>query len=182
LAAHLQNDSIGEPNKMIAVNGDLMSDQSFLEWVKGKNYLLWQTGTKERFRLKIDRSDYLVTGLHKKVRKGLNIATAHGYYELEPVLAEKWDPLTIEEFGALKPGDRVHVLQRCGMIQECVLKGFGLGMGDRERPLIPSQESRKNYLLRTGIIFINPKGQRDVHRENLATPNKRGTAGPFQWR
>ena len=34
---------------MIAVNDDLMSDQSFLEWIKDKNYLLWQTGTKERF-------------------------------------------------------------------------------------------------------------------------------------
>jgi hypothetical protein len=143
---------------MIAVNDDLMSDQSFLEWVKGKNYLLWQTGTKERFRLKIDRTEYLVTGLHKKVRKGLNIATAHGYYELEPVLADKWEPLTIEEFGALKPGDRVHVLQRCGMIQECVLKDFGFGLrGSRaasySEPGKPEKLSASDW-----NYFYKPKG------------------------
>jgi hypothetical protein len=35
-----------------------------------------------------------------------------------------------------------------------------------------SRESRKNYLLRTGIIFTNRKGQKDIHRENLATLTK----------
>jgi hypothetical protein len=108
--------------------------------------------------LKIDRTEYLVTGLHKTVRKGLIIATIHGYYKLEPILADKWEPLTIDEFGTLKPGGKVHVLQRCGMIQVCVLKEFALGLpGSRtasySEPGKPEKLSASDW-----NYFYKPKG------------------------
>ena len=41
--------------KMIVVNDKEMNGPSFLDWLEGKNYLLWQTGIKDRFQLRVDR-------------------------------------------------------------------------------------------------------------------------------
>lgn len=78
----------------------------------------------------------MATGLHKKPRKGLNIATRFGYYELEPVLADQWESLTLPEFETLQPGEKVYVLQRCGTVNECVFKRLGSGL-----PHVPGREA-----------------------------------------
>jgi hypothetical protein len=44
--------------------------------------------------------------------------------------------LTLPEFETLQPGEKVYVLQRCGMVNECIFKRLGSGL-----PHVPGREA-----------------------------------------
>jgi hypothetical protein len=77
--------------------------------------LLWQTGIKDQFKLRIERTEYLVTGLHKKARKGLKISHPFRLLRIGTGLGGSRERLTLPEFETLQPGEKVYVLQRCGI-------------------------------------------------------------------